>query len=90
MVSADRDRVAALGIRAIDQDAAHAGVAHLSEGDLLRAGEDRHAPLKRGASGETIEGFWAGIYLKRMRNKYVTCTPYKSVTYCFLCPFLIY
>jgi hypothetical protein len=34
--------VTALVVRAIDQDAAHAGVAHLSEGDLLRAGWDRH------------------------------------------------
>jgi hypothetical protein len=31
----------------IDQDPAHAGVAHLSEGDLLRAAYGGHAPLKR-------------------------------------------
>jgi hypothetical protein len=37
-VGADRDRVAAMEIRAIDQDAAHASFAHFSEGDLLRAG----------------------------------------------------
>jgi len=37
LVCAERNRVAALVIRAIDQDAAHASGAHLSEGDLLRA-----------------------------------------------------
>jgi hypothetical protein len=37
-VRADRDRVAALVIRAIAQDPAHASVAHLGKGDLLRAG----------------------------------------------------
>jgi hypothetical protein len=41
-ICADRDRVAAMKVLAIDQDAAHAGVAHLSEGDLLRAA--RHGP----------------------------------------------
>jgi hypothetical protein len=45
------DRVAALAIRAIDQHAMHASIAHLSEGDLDRAGQGGHAPLKRGQSG---------------------------------------
>jgi hypothetical protein len=36
-ISADRDRMTALVIRAVDQDSAHASVAHPSEGDLLRA-----------------------------------------------------
>jgi hypothetical protein len=48
-VRADRDRVAAMEIRAVDQDPAHTGGAHLSEGDLLRAGEGGHARLKRDA-----------------------------------------
>jgi hypothetical protein len=36
-VRAERNRLAAMIVRAIDQDAMHASVAHLSEGDLLRA-----------------------------------------------------
>jgi len=36
LVGADRGRVATLVIAAIDQDAAHAGFAHLAEGDGLR------------------------------------------------------
>ena len=47
LVCADRDRVAAMMVRAIDQDSAHASGAHLGEGDLLWAGEGGHAPLKR-------------------------------------------
>src|ERR1700730_16995744 len=39
LIRADRDRVAALVVRAVDQEAAQAGVAHLGEGDLLRASE---------------------------------------------------
>jgi hypothetical protein len=35
-VAADRDGMAALVIRAIDQDTAHAHVAHFGEGDFLR------------------------------------------------------
>ena len=42
-VCADRDRVAALMVRAVDEDAANASVAHLSEGDLLRAGNGGHS-----------------------------------------------
>src|SRR5271167_1834790 len=53
-VCADRDRVAALVIRAINQDPADAGVAHLSEGDLLRAGDGGHALLKRALSDQAI------------------------------------
>jgi hypothetical protein len=45
LVRADLDRVAAMIVRAIDQDAAHASRAHLSEGDLLRAGKIGHALL---------------------------------------------
>ena len=37
LIAADRDGVAALVIRAINQDTANAGFAHLAEGDLLRA-----------------------------------------------------
>jgi hypothetical protein len=37
LVGADRDGVAALVIRAINQDTANAGFSHLAEGDLLRA-----------------------------------------------------
>jgi hypothetical protein len=45
-VAADRDRVAAMEVGAIDQDAAHSGLPHLGEGDLLRAaGERIHAPI---------------------------------------------
>jgi hypothetical protein len=39
--------MAALVVRAIDQEPANASIAHLSEGDLLLAGEGGHAPLKR-------------------------------------------
>ena len=46
-VRADRDCMAALVIRAIDQQAANAGFAHLSEADFLRAGDGGHALLKR-------------------------------------------
>ena len=42
-VAADRCPMAALVIRAIDQETANAGTAHLSEGDLL-AGELGHGP----------------------------------------------
>jgi hypothetical protein len=35
MISADRDRVAAAIIGALDQDAAHAHGAHFGEGDFL-------------------------------------------------------
>ena len=45
LVRTDRDRVAALVIRAIDQDAAHAGGAHLGEGDFGRAGRGGHSPM---------------------------------------------
>jgi hypothetical protein len=44
LVRADRDRVAAVIVRAIDQDAAHAGLAHLGERDLSRA-VGWHAPM---------------------------------------------
>jgi hypothetical protein len=43
-IRADRNRVAALVVRAIDQDAAHARVAHFGKGDLCWA--DSHAPIK--------------------------------------------
>jgi hypothetical protein len=36
LVGADRDRVAATIVGAVDEDAAHAGGAHFSDGDLLR------------------------------------------------------
>jgi hypothetical protein len=42
-VGADREGLAALVIRAIDQDAAHASIAHLSEGDLDRS---RHTAIE--------------------------------------------
>jgi len=51
---ADRDRMAAMIIRAIDEHATNAHLAHLGEGDLLRAGERGHAPLKRGRAPRTI------------------------------------
>jgi hypothetical protein len=40
LVADDRDRVAALVIRAINQDAANAGFAHFTEGDFLGASHD--------------------------------------------------
>ena len=46
-VAADRGPMAAWVVRAIDQEAAYASGAHLSEGDLL-AGWFGHRPLKRG------------------------------------------
>lgn len=49
LVRADRDRVAAVEVLTIDQDAAHARRAHLSEGDLLRAGNGGHAAPDRTA-----------------------------------------
>jgi hypothetical protein len=54
-VRADRNGVAALVVRAIDQETAHAGRAHFAERDLLRAvcsvvaaasGEFRHAAIE--------------------------------------------
>jgi hypothetical protein len=50
LIAADRDRVAAAKVLAIDQDTAQAGRAHFAEGNLLRAGEGGHAPSKRGPS----------------------------------------
>ena len=44
-VAADRERVAAMIVRAIDQDATHAHVAHLGEGDFLRAALSGHGPM---------------------------------------------
>jgi hypothetical protein len=38
--------VAALIVRAIDQDPAHASGAHFCKGDLRRAGEGGHSPIK--------------------------------------------
>jgi hypothetical protein len=38
LIGVDRDRAAAMEVCAVDQDAAHAGVAHLSKGDWLRRG----------------------------------------------------
>jgi hypothetical protein len=46
-IGAHLDRVAAFVVGAIDQDAPHAAIAHLSEGDFLRAGEGGHAPWFR-------------------------------------------
>lgn len=40
-VTADRDRMAAPIVGAIDQDATNAHVEHLGKGDLLGAGEGR-------------------------------------------------
>jgi hypothetical protein len=45
-IAADRSVVATTKIRAVDQEAAHAGGAHLGEGDLL-TGAGGHAPSKR-------------------------------------------
>jgi hypothetical protein len=53
-VTADRGPMAALVIRAIDQNPADASGAHFGEGDLLLAGELGHARLKRGPNGESI------------------------------------
>ena len=44
-VCADRDRMTAAVVCAVNQQAAHAGRAHFRECDFLRA--DGHAPLKR-------------------------------------------
>jgi hypothetical protein len=49
-VAADRYVMAAPVIRAIDQEPANAGGAHLGEGDFL-AGEGGHARLKRALHG---------------------------------------
>ena len=38
LIAADRDRVAAAVVGSIDQEPAHAHVAHVAERDLLRAG----------------------------------------------------
>jgi hypothetical protein len=54
LVRADRDRVAAGIVRAIDQQTANAGRAHFAEGDFLRAGQGGHALLKRGCSRQAI------------------------------------
>jgi hypothetical protein len=58
LVRADRDRMAALIIRAVDQDPAHVSVAHLSEGYFLRASKGGHAPLKRDKIGYANQ--WTG------------------------------
>jgi hypothetical protein len=50
-ISADRNGMAAAIVGAVHEDPVHATLAHLSEGDLLRAGEGGHAPLKRGGAG---------------------------------------
>jgi hypothetical protein len=42
-IGADRGRMAAMIVRAIDQETAHARRAHFSEGNLLRAREGGHA-----------------------------------------------
>ena len=47
-------------IRTIDEDAAHAGRAHLSEGDFLWAGEGWHALLKRGSNGHANRAITLG------------------------------
>jgi hypothetical protein len=47
LIAAFRDRMAALVIRAIDQDAAHAHVAPVGEGDFLKAGHVAMMALKR-------------------------------------------
>jgi hypothetical protein len=44
-LGANLGRMAALVILTVDKHAADAGVAHLGEGDLPRAGEGRHAPI---------------------------------------------
>jgi hypothetical protein len=62
--------MAALVIRAIDQETANASGAHLSERDLLLAGELGHAPLKRSviASGwPLIQGGSGGNDQQRAR-----------------------
>jgi hypothetical protein len=51
-VAADRCRMAALVIRAIDQETANASGPHFSEGDL--SGWGGHAPLKRGLDKQAI------------------------------------
>jgi hypothetical protein len=52
-VPADRRRMAAMIIGAIDQQAANAGGAHLAEGDFL-SGEFGHGPLKRAPGTKAI------------------------------------
>ena len=54
LFGAVRRPMAALVIRAIDQDPAQASGAQFCEGYLFGAGELGHAPLQRGRSGETI------------------------------------
>jgi hypothetical protein len=62
LIAADRGRMAAAIMRAIDQNAANARCAHLSEGDLLRAGEGGHAPLKRTReAGANSPGFGQNV-----------------------------
>jgi hypothetical protein len=49
-IGADRERMRAMKVLAIDQDAAHAGVAHGGTGDLVRAIGTRGDNTRRGAS----------------------------------------
>jgi hypothetical protein len=59
-IAADRGRTAALVILTVDKQTARAGVAHLSKGDLRRAGESGHAPLKPSLSGQANRAMgWA-------------------------------
>jgi hypothetical protein len=46
-VGASRDRMAAMEIRAVNENAAHAGVAHLAEGDFLGPFHDACRAEKR-------------------------------------------
>ena len=45
LVRANRNGMATVIVGAINKDAAHAGGAHLSEGDFLRAGKGGHMPM---------------------------------------------
>lgn len=53
-VAADRDRVAAPIIRAIDQETANAHVAHVAEGDFLRAGHAAMIALRNGQGKKVV------------------------------------
>jgi hypothetical protein len=52
-IGTQRGRMTALLIAATNQQSAHAGLSHFSEGDLLLVGKGGHAPLKRDPKAES-------------------------------------
>jgi hypothetical protein len=73
-VCADREGMAAMEVRAIDQETARAGGAHFSKGDFLRsAGGGGHAAIEAPALNPHVQPFRpvaAPVYRSGERNPY--------------------